>query len=111
MKTVLWLPRNWALESTPVAALGFTDCAGLVCEAWLPELRLVPLPEPLPMPAPCVLPVFCDAPVDWFVVACESMKMVLWLPRNCAFASTPVAALGFTDCDGLVCEAWLPDVD
>ena len=25
--------------------------------------------------------------------------------------STPVAALGFTDCRGLVCEAWLPDVD
>ena len=22
---------------------------------------------------PCVLPVFCEADVDWFVVACESM--------------------------------------
>ena len=24
-------------------------------------------------PRPCVLPVFCDAEVDWFVVAVESM--------------------------------------
>src|SRR5215210_885688 len=98
MKIVLWLPRKFASDDTPVAALGFTDCSGFVCEAWLPAVRLEPLPPACPEALkPCVLPVFCDAPVDWFVVACESMKIVLWFPRKFALESTPVAALGFTD--------------
>ena len=59
---------------------------------------------------PCVLPVFCDALVDWFVVALESMRALLLSPRKRALDDTPVAALGFTNCSGLVCEAWLASV-
>jgi len=59
---------------------------------------------------PCVLPVFCDAEVDWLVVALESMRTLLPSPLTRAPDCTPVAAFGFTYCSGLVCDAWLAPV-
>jgi hypothetical protein len=41
--------------------------------------------------------VFCEAEVDWLVVALEFMRMLLLLPLALTLDSTPVAALGFTD--------------
>src|SRR3954471_23164205 len=59
---------------------------------------------------PCVLPVFCEAEVDWLVVAFEFMRTELLLPLKPRSDSTPVAAFGFTDWIGLVCALWLASV-
>ena len=58
----------------------------------------------------CELLVFCDAVVDWFVVAFEFTRRSLPLPLAPTFVETPVAALGLTIWVGFVCEAWLASV-
>src|SRR4051794_27660009 len=74
----------------------------------LPVTVLTPCPGVTFMP--CVLPVFCDALVDWFVVAPELIRALLLSPRKSALLDTPVAAFGFTYCSGFVCELWLVSV-
>src|SRR5688572_6835530 len=69
----------------------------------MPGRPLLPAPWLGCMFMACVLPVFCDAEVDWFVVAFEFMRARLLSPRMFAFEETPVAAFGFTYCSGLVC--------
>src|SRR5215210_1800854 len=59
---------------------------------------------------PCLTLVFCDAEVDWFVVALAPIRALLLLPLTPTFDSTPVAALGATICVGFVCEDWLASV-
>src|SRR5688572_10232269 len=59
----------------------------------------------------CVTFVFCDAVVDWLVVALAPIRALLLLPLTPTFDSTPVAALGAMICVGFVCEAWLALVD
>src|SRR5918993_5505869 len=59
----------------------------------------------------CVFAVFCDAEVDWLVVALEFMRTLLLSPRTPMSDCTPVAALGFTDWIGFVCALWLAPVD
>ena len=102
LKTELWLPRILVFESMPVAALGFTYCSGLVCCAWLAPVRFRAWPLPLrpdvvPTFAPCVLPVFCEADVDWLVVARFVVNVELWSPSIAMPDEIPVAAFGFTD--------------
>ena len=98
-----------------------TYCSGLVCELWLAPVAAARCAACCLCPSvalwlgatfmPCVLPVFCEAEVDWFVVALEFMRTLLPLPLTPTSDCTPVAALGATTCSGLVCEAWLAPVD
>jgi hypothetical protein len=102
IRVLLLLPRTLAPDCTPVIALGFTYCSGLVWDAWLAPVRLRELPRfapdvVLPTFMPCVLFVFCDALVDWLVVALEFIRVLLPLPLTSTFDCTPVAALGLTD--------------
>ena len=83
LKTALLLPSTFMLDDTPVAALGLTYCCGFVCDAWLPDTRLRAFARAFARSLargtfmPCVLFVFCDAVVDWFVVARLSLNTEL----------------------------------
>ena len=121
MRALLLLPRICAPDCTPVAAFGFTYCSGLVCALWLAPVacralgaggRSVCVPDPRVCLGgtfmPCVLPVFCDAEVDWFVVALEFMRMLLLLPLDAQGPTArPSPRSGSPTCIGLVCAAWL----
>jgi hypothetical protein len=89
IRVLLLFPRTVAPDCTPVIALGFTYCSGLVWEAWLAPVLALALPRlpacVVPTFMPCVLPVFCDADVDWLVVALESMRVLLPLPLTSTF--------------------------
>src|SRR4051812_14835393 len=87
--------------AAPAAPLTLPDTPGT---APIPGTPLVAPPWFGTTFMPCVLPVFCEAEVDWLVVAPEFIRVRLLSPWTVAPDCTPVAACGFTYCSGLVCE-------